>query len=86
MSNDIETKVLDLLRAACVEQGVAEAVSLDSSLGDLGIDSIKLVALIFELEKALGFEADEGQLATLASVRDVVEMVETAVLSSVSEA
>lgn len=85
MREVIQKTIVELLRGACEASGSSALVSLDATLGDLAIDSMKLIELIFELERSLGFEADEGQLASLGTVRDLVEMVEAAMVGEVQE-
>ncbi len=77
MRDIIESTVLDLLRTACLASGISADVSADRKLAELAIDSMKLIEMIFELERRFGFEADEGQLTDLTTVRDLIDMVET---------
>lgn len=71
----LETTVLSLLQTA---SGRSDLPSSDASLGSLGMDSLKLVEVIFELETRLGIIADEERMATLQTVSDLIAMIAAA--------
>lgn len=77
MRDVIEQKVMELLRGAATE--AAGDVSLGQTLGELSIDSMKLIEIVFQLEEAFGFEADEGELAAISTVRNLVDVVHASV-------
>jgi len=43
-------------------------------LADLALDSLRLVEIIFELERQFGTEADEGLMAEARTLGDVVRL------------
>lgn len=53
----------------------ASTITLDSTLQDLGADSLDLVEIIMKLEEQFGIEVDDAKAETLKNVNDVVEYV-----------
>ncbi len=61
---------------------VAQKLSIDAStfkpestLQDLGADSLDLVEIIMKLEEQFGIEIDDAKAETLKNINDVVEYV-----------
>lgn len=53
-------------------------ITLESSLvGDLGLDSLDMFDLICALEKEFGFHFDRDMGASIATVGDIVRMLES---------
>ena len=50
-----------------------ERISLESSLDDLGFDSLDKVTLLFELEQHLQLSIPDEEFRSVRSVRDIVE-------------
>lgn len=80
MDDSIENLVLD-----CVQRRVSVpeiTVTLDSNLGEIEIDSIDFIEIIFEIEEKLDIEVDynANEQDNIQTVRDmcdkVAEMVE----------
>jgi acyl carrier protein len=74
-----EAEVVELIRARLAEiapevDGGA-AVSLDAEIADLGIDSMRTMELIADLEDELGIRFPDDELTQIASVRDLVTVV-----------
>lgn len=74
-SDEIRVAVMALLREA--GQDEIEPV-LSSHLGALGLDSLKLVEIIFALETRFAVVADEELMAELNTVGDLVDMIQQA--------
>ncbi|MCL1935299.1 MAG: acyl carrier protein [Defluviitaleaceae bacterium] len=56
-----------------------EEITLNSSLrDDLGVDSLDAAELIMELEDQLQIKIDEAAAAKFATVKDIVDFVESA--------
>ncbi|TET36107.1 acyl carrier protein [Candidatus Dependentiae bacterium] len=53
----------------------ASTITLDSTLQELGADSLDLVEIIMKLEEQFGIEVDDAKAETLKNVNDVVEYV-----------
>lgn len=73
MSDTFSEKILATL--AAVKHLPREKVSLDSSLQELGLDSLDTITLLFELEKQFHVSISDDHVRSLRSVRDVVEGV-----------
>lgn len=78
MADDIEFKVLQLLDRASNNSGIPKTITRDQHLSDLGIDSMKMVEITFELEKFFGIEMKEAALSQLVTVTDLIKMVSAA--------
>lgn len=74
-SGEVCVAVMDLL----LETGLCDDhPSLTTSLGSLGMDSLKLVEIIFALETRFAITADEELMAELDTVGDLVHMIQLA--------
>jgi acyl carrier protein len=72
----VREKVFEMVKAVCVAAGSDVEIDSETRLGDLSVDSLKLVEVIFELEMIFVVEADEELLSQLETVEDIVEMFE----------
>ncbi len=81
MSDAIATIVLQQLRAACCTEEKASGVGPDTPLSSLGIHSLRLIELVYELEVRFDVQVEEELLARLQSVADVQQMFVAAVLA-----
>ena len=50
-------------------------INVSTSLGELNMDSLKVVEIVFELEVFLGIEVEEEKLEALETIGDVIEMI-----------
>lgn len=79
MSEDVAAQVIDLVAEKAML--AADKVTLESTLDDLGLDSLALVELMFALEETFGIEvnynanAPEESDFDVSSVGAVVESV-----------
>ncbi len=71
--DEVETKVRDLLAETLHRD--REEIGLDSRLEDLGVASIDLITLVFELEDAFGRTLEDEDIAGLTTVRSVVDFL-----------
>ena len=83
VSDALSEQILTTL--AAVKHLPPEKVSLDSSLQDLGLDSLDTITLLFELEKQFHVAISDEQVRSLRSVRDIVESVRQLASSASSE-
>jgi len=76
---DVREKVLELL-ASAMQQNNCDPLELglQTSIAELGLDSLKLVEVIYELERDFSIEIEEELLAQLECVGDVITAVESA--------
>lgn len=51
-------------------------------LSELGLDSLKLIEVVFDLELYFDIQADESAMASLHTVGDVIEMISLALRHS----
>ena len=49
----------------------------ETSFKDLGVDSLDLVDLVFELEEEIGVEYQDDELLKLATVQDLLNLIES---------
>lgn len=82
MSEPIATLVLQHLQAACDPVPVPEGLQADTPLATLGIHSLRLIELVYELEVRFEVQVDEEHLARLQTVGDVQRMFAVAVRAS----
>ncbi|MFL6237004.1 MAG: acyl carrier protein [Thermoanaerobaculia bacterium] len=69
----VTTRVRELL-AETLHRDVGE-ISLDDKLEDLGVASIDLITLVFELEDAFGRTLEDEDIAGLTTVGSVVDFL-----------
>ncbi len=52
------------------------SLEMDSKFVELGIYSLDLVDLVFEMEEELGVEFEDEELMTIKTVGDLIQLVE----------
>jgi len=75
MPDAIEEKVISTL--ASVKHMAPEKITIESSLVDLGFDSLDTISLLFELENAFQISIPDEQARSIRTVRQIVEGVRT---------
>lgn len=68
----VEQRLENILASAGVD---TKTVSLESSLSDLGIDSLDLVEMIMNIEEEFGIEFGNDELNQLNQVKSVGEVI-----------
>jgi acyl carrier protein len=71
MSDEVAEKVISTL--ASVKRIPADSIKLDTSLQDLGIDSLDVFTLLFELENAFKISIPDDDVRSLKTVNDIVD-------------
>jgi acyl carrier protein len=71
MADAVAEKVISTL--ASVKRIPADTIKLDTNLQDLGIDSLDVFTLLFELENAFKISIPDDDVRSLRTVNDVVE-------------
>jgi acyl carrier protein len=71
MSDPVAEKVIATL--ASVKRVPAENIKLDTSLQEMGIDSLDVFTLLFELENAFKISIPDDDVRSIKTVNDVVE-------------
>ena len=77
-ATEMKQRVLDNVYALInASPGAGQTIELSpwSSIADLGLDSLRLLEIVFELEKQFGVEVDEAALAEVHSIDDLAELV-----------
>lgn len=74
MSDSVATIVLSHLQAARADADSAVDLHPDTPLASLGMHSLRLIELVYELEVRFGVQVDEERLARLQTVGDVQRM------------
>jgi len=80
MSDAVAEKVIATL--ASVKRIPAEKITLETSLQDLGIDSLDVFTLLFELENAFKISIPDDDVRSIQSVNDIVEGVKKILAAS----
>lgn len=52
-------------------------LTLDTSFKDLGVDSLDLVDLVFELEEEIGVQFEDDELLQLKTVKDLLTLIDS---------
>ncbi len=63
-----------------------ESITLDTTLGDLGMDSLDTITMLFELETRLDVNIPDEAAKSVRTVRDVVEGVRALTASAPAKA
>lgn len=71
MPDAVAEKVIATL--ASVKRVPAESIKLDTNLQEMGIDSLDVFTLLFELENAFKISIPDDDVRSLHTVNDVVE-------------
>ncbi|HXZ14173.1 MAG TPA: acyl carrier protein [Candidatus Sulfotelmatobacter sp.] len=71
MSDAVAEKVIATL--ASVKRIPAEKITLETNLQELGIDSLDVFTLLFELENAFKISIPDDDVRSIRSVNDIVE-------------
>jgi acyl carrier protein len=70
MSDAVTEKVIATL--ASVKRIPADNITLDTNLQDLGIDSLDVFSLLFELENAFKVSIPDDDVRSIRTVNDIV--------------
>ena len=84
MSDVVAEKVISTL--ASVTRIPADTIKLDTNLQDLGIDSLDVFTLLFELENAFKISIPDDDVRSLRTVNDVVEGIKKIIAAAPPDA
>jgi acyl carrier protein len=73
MADAVAEKVIATL--ASVKRVPAEKITLDTNLQEMGIDSLDVFTLLFELENAFKISIPDDDVRSIKTVNDIVEGV-----------
>ncbi|HWF37073.1 MAG TPA: acyl carrier protein [Candidatus Acidoferrales bacterium] len=71
MSDAVADKVISTL--ASVKKISADEITIDTNLQELGIDSLDVFTLLFELENAFNISIPDDDVRSIKTVKDVVD-------------
>jgi acyl carrier protein len=71
MSDPVAGKVIATL--ASVKRIPAEKITLETNLQEMGIDSLDVFSLLFELENAFKISIPDDDVRSIKTVNDIVE-------------
>lgn len=84
MTHPIAEQVFTTL--ASVKRIPREKITLDSSLAELGMDSLDAITMLFELENAFKISIPDEQARSIRSVRDIVEGIQKLLVAPIDSA
>ncbi len=84
MSDAVAEKVIATL--ASVKRIPAEKINLDTNLQELGIDSLDVFTLLFELENAFKISIPDDDVRSIRTVSDIVEGVKKLIAAAPPDA
>jgi acyl carrier protein len=84
MADAVAEKVIATL--ASVKRIPAEKITMDSNLQELGIDSLDVFTLLFELENAFKISIPDDDVRSIKSVSDIVAGVKKILAASPPDA
>lgn len=73
MADAVAEKIIATL--ASVKRIPAEGIKLDTNLQEMGIDSLDVFTLLFELENAFKISIPDDEVRSIRTVNDIVEGV-----------
>lgn len=78
MDRDVQDVVLHIVHQCCVDNGQFKGVvEPNLALTKLGLDSLKLVEVVYAVESHFAIQIEEETLYLLHSVNDLISAVET---------
>jgi acyl carrier protein len=84
MSDPLADEVIGILAEA--KRRPPDTISPDSSLVELGFDSLDVITTVFELESKFKISISDDYVRSLRTVRDVVEGVRTLIAEKTAHA
>jgi len=72
---DVTAFVIATLRDCCSE-GIPREIEPDTKLGDLALDSLKMIQLVFEVETHFDIELQEHYLFQLDTLGDLLLLIQ----------
>ncbi len=76
---DVKETVLALIQESSTTLLQNQPLDLQADLNEIGLDSLSIVEIIFELESRYSLVVDEERMATMETVNDLIDMIVQAV-------
>ena len=74
MADQLATDIIEKIKA---QAGAGREVRLDTDLVELGIQSLELTEIVFDLEEAYGIEIDMNTVEAWSNLKTVGDIVES---------
>ena len=84
MADEVADKVIATL--ASVKRIPAENIALNANLQELGIDSLDVFTLLFELENAFHISIPDDDVRSIRTVNDIVEGIKKLIAAAPPDA
>ena len=84
MADAVAEKVIETL--ATVKRISADKITVDTNLQELGIDSLDVFSLLFELENAFKISIPDDDVRSIKTVNDIVEGVKKLIAAAPQDA
>ena len=68
---------IEIVKSILAEKVDISSIKEDDSLTSLGLDSLDLVEVMLSIEDRLSIEFTSGEISQLATIKDVVKLIET---------
>jgi nodulation protein F len=74
MADQLATDIIEKIKAHAGPDG--NEITIDTELGELGIHSLELTEIVFDLEEAYGIEIEMNTVEAWSNLKTVQDMVE----------
>ena len=74
MADQLATEIIQKIKAHAEPDG--NEITVDTELGDLGIHSLELTEIVFDLEEAYGIEIEMNTVEAWSNLKNVGDMVD----------
>jgi acyl carrier protein len=78
MRNEIESAIISHINTHCPQHDDHLVLNAGTRLDELVLDSLELLEMVFSLESRFGVETEEQRLSEVATIGDIVSMIEQA--------
>jgi len=72
--NLVDAVIMAIAKQKCLD---AASIGLNSSLPELGVNSLDAISIVYDIEDRFNIEVPNAMLADLESVRDIVDKLST---------
>ena len=67
----------DIIKERLVSKTNKTELTVDTSFKNLGLDSLDLVDLVFELEEEIGIQFEDDELLQLETIQDLLKLIDS---------
>ncbi len=76
MRNEILAKLKDTMEASAPEPMDWDAITEETTIGELGFDSLSILDLIFDVQQAFGIDFEAQELVNINTVGELADFLE----------